>query len=347
MAGVSTAILDELLDDDRTLDPVTADQLSNHLSMGLVALAHLGATDDRLRAFVDGWRTRLVPRRPATEPIEPEGWAACLGTRRRYGDLLACFTDAIAQDGAETTLDLALGPLLDGLGGAAFHGVIRLAYAIEHARPDDITCGLAYLADVHAPVSAADAYESPSGAGKTIAAVLSELADHPDLSGQSHTTGSFAQRFDAAGANDAFRQVVGQLAVDETTLEQTASAAHALYRSTGDFFALHTVTGTHATRIAIAKLSNNDQRLRAVGALARSVAAAYVAIGTPPINPPRADRPERPDVPDWSSIAGAAIASDDVHVIKMTYSCREEQAAWGNPRYQSTAAAVVGLTPAL
>ncbi len=337
--------LDELLDDDQLLDPVTAEGLSNHLSMGLVGLSRLGADDERLCRFAADWRPRLVTRRSPRDPIEPGGWSGCLGTGCRYGDLVTYFSDSIAHGGVATTLAEVLETLLDGLGGAAFHGIIRLAYALEHGRPSDIACGLAYLADVHQPVNDSTLSQPRAQGDSSVSEVLTALAETPAVAGRRRSSGSFAQQMQTVLADELFVEVADRLAVDESTLAQTAAAAHSLYRASGDFFALHTVTGSHAARIASDQLVDPDQRIRAAGSLARSVAAAYVAIGTPPVTLSAHRESSSYHVPDWTEIASAATVSDDVHVIKMVYSCREEQAIWRDPSYQSTAAAVVGLAP--
>jgi hypothetical protein len=47
--------------------------------------------------------------------------------------------------------------------------------------------------------------------------------------------------------------------------------------------------------------------------------------------------------PSWEAIAAAAVASNDEHVIKMVYTCREEAAAYRLPLYQSFPANRAGL----
>lgn len=339
---MSPSTLDQLLDEDQTFDPVTADGLSNHLSMGLIGLGRLGANDDQLRRFADSWRPRLLARRPKGTPINFGDWQASLGTGRRYGDLLECFSEAIAADGVDSTLDRVLAPLAEGIGGAAFHGIIRLAYALEHGRDSDIACGLACLADVHDPVGPLAGAERQAQPGMTFAAVLASLAQNPHTAGRPRGSGTFSDDFHRVATDPSFREVIDQLTIDATTLEQVVSSAHALYRSSHDFFALHTVTGSHAARIVIERLSDANQKIVAAGALARAVAAAYVVIGTPAVKTSSLD-PNVSDSPTWPAIASAAIASEDVHTIKMTYSCREEELAWGKGAYHVTAAEVVGL----
>jgi len=115
-------------------------------------------------------------------------------------------------------------------------------------------------------------------------------------------------------------------------LAQLARAAIDLYQQTGDFTVLHMVTATHAARV----LFGAQPQLaapRALQTLWTAYGAAYVAVGAPALiaTPPSA--PAR----SWSEIFDDAIASNDDHVIKMTYSCFSEDAHYGNPRYRMVA----------
>jgi hypothetical protein len=76
----------------------------------------------------------------------------------------------------------------------------------------------------------------------------------------------------------------------------------------------------------------------------QAVAAGYVAAGAPPI-PADAELEERrgADVPAWDEVRAAAVASPDVHVTKLVYTCRLERATTGDPLYSWLAAREVGL----
>lgn len=339
---MTTVRLDELLDGDIALDPVTITGLSNHLPMTLIAMSRLGAGDERLADYYQAYQSRLVPRRVPSEPISADGIVAELGTGRRYADLFERFGHEIDRRGTDETLDRHLPTLLDGLGGAAFHGVIRLAYALEHGRPVHVAAGLAYLADSFQPVDVG-AFDTATGSVREPAELLDRLAEDPHLRAHTYTSG-FSNQYAEVSTDPRFLSIVATIGVDEHTQARIAKVAHTLYRATGDFFALHTMTGAHATRIAAARLSSVEDRHRAVGSLARAIAAAYVVIGTPAIDAAALDEPPvAAELPGWDDIAAAAIDHDNEHVIKLAYTCREEHAAWADPSYQATAAVLVEL----
>jgi hypothetical protein len=93
------------------------------------------------------------------------------------------------------------------------------------------------------------------------------------------------------------------------------------------------VTAVHALRVVSPLLGDpaaaNRWLLQAIG-------ATYVALGTPELSPEGA-RAEA-NAPSWEAIATAAAASNDEHVIKFAYTCREEATAYARPLYRSFAA---------
>lgn len=105
---MSRTVLDRLLDEDLATDPETRAGLSNHRPMALVALTALGADDARLASVSAGYDSQLVP------------------CREHIATSVDRFAHAIRQDGISAVLDRELPALVDGVGGAAFHGLIRL-----------------------------------------------------------------------------------------------------------------------------------------------------------------------------------------------------------------------------
>ncbi|MBM3662826.1 MAG: questin oxidase family protein [Actinobacteria bacterium] len=336
---VTTGTLDRLLDEDLTTDPVTAGGLTNHRPMTLIALDALGADDRRLEQFSKGYASRLAPRRPPTgTAVTVSTLGSALGTGERFGDLVAYFGKEVDSAGVDATLGRHLGILLDGVGGAAFHGLIRLGYALEHGRDRDVAAGLAYLAD-----SAQFVQVPPvtGGGGLGAAGLLAALRDHPRLRDRTFGATGFAHCFAEVAADPDFVELAARVEVDEHSLAELARLTHQLYRATGDFFELHTMTGTHAARLVLARTPTSERAGSLVAALVRAVGAAYVVIGTLAVDtvddgasPPRG----------WPEISEALVASDDPHVIKLGYTCRQEEQAWSDSGYRATAAAVAGLT---
>ena len=336
--SVPDAVVDRLLDVDLDHDPVTAQGLSNHLPMALLALGQLGASDIRLRSYAEMYEQRLVPARQPIEPIDEADLVAALGTGRRYADWRSLFEQQVAQRGLDETLAAHLPLLLGGLGGAAFHGLIRLGYALEHSRPDDIVAALAYLADSYQAVSTRSA---PRGGGAADPEqLLADIGAEAEVRELSLGAGGFSSRFARGAASRALLCHLdrpGDPGDAHELLARIAAVTHQLYRAAGDFFALHTMTATHAVRLTLPHLLSDEDRSHAVDSLLRAIATAYVVIGAPGVAPSAGNG----DAPGWDEIAEAAVRHDDEHVIKLVYTCRSEAAAWGDDLYRETAAHAV------
>lgn len=331
--------LDQLLDDDLAEhDPVMLGHLSNHLPMALIALHAMGADDTCLREYANNYRSKLDQRRPLGQSIGLDDTLP-LGSGVRYTDLLDRFDREISAVGVQPVLDRHLGPLLEGLGGAAFHGVIRLGYAIEHGRSTDVSAGLAVLADCHLPIEVV----GTGTATKPTAdpqQLLDEVAAHSTIAGHSQVASGFQNAFGLVATDPTFRSLASGFVADEDSLGTIARASHRLYRATANFFALHCVTATHATRLATEHMTEPAARLDAVTALGRAAAAAYTVIGAPTAGAEPADDP---GAPDWSQIRAEAVRQDDEHVIKIVYTSACEELRWEDPTYRYTAARAVGL----
>ncbi|GGP25121.1 questin oxidase family protein [Silvimonas amylolytica] len=313
-------MLNQLLTRSAQYAPNFGPGLANHLPMALIALARLGASDARLEAYFDAYTKQLSPLDASPGAIDPEFWQRELGQRQYYTAYRDYFAAQLAADGVDAVVRRHIHDLLPGIGGAAFHGVIRAEYALASGNPDEMACGLAYWA---------------SNAGK--------LADWPvpmapPQSDDPFTLVSrlFAPEFalDPAGFMisakmreavrlPAFAEVVGWLEVGPATLQKLAAYAAECYVATGDFTVLHLVTSAHALRGLAGWIDDMDTAVRwywqayAAGVLASGISgpAPHVAL---------------PEKPDWAPIIAAGIAADDEHVIKLIDACREDDSAYGD-----------------
>jgi hypothetical protein len=313
--GTFVAPLEALLDDELAYDPVTVQDFSDHLPMALVALDRLGASDSRLGEFALLYTRTLVPVRAVVQ-----------AARDRYAADVA----ALGIDGA---VRAHLPQFIPGIGSAAFHGVIRLAYAVEVGHAGQVAAALAYCAEVDEPLTAAP----PPEVDDDPVALLDALSTNPALAGHQFRAASISDRMAQVAAMPEFAASAG-LALCGDSLARIAAAARALHACTGDFTALHAVTGTHATRVLLPFLDDAQQAL-ALRFLFQAVAAAYLTIATPPITPVDAAR-----APSWDELLAAALVSDDEHVVKLAYSAREESAVYGDDAtYRWCAALEAGL----
>jgi hypothetical protein len=329
----------ELLDDGLHFDATTSTRLSNHLPMALVALDRLGAGPERLRAFAALYRAHLVPVDDDDPIVDFDGWLAARGRPGSYGPLRGYLERAIGDEGIDAVLTTHLPHLLDGVGGAAFHGIIRLAYALESRSDARVAAGLAYLTQVHQPLGQRGKGEAWTNEPLEALGRLRELA--PLVAAARR--GNIGERMRAVGAHDAFEGVIDWLSITPSTSERLTAAAITLFAKTDDFTALHGVTASPAL-LTVAPYASDTDSLCAFWF--QALAAAYVTIGAPSVSDPTLGLEPWLEAPvAFESIAPVACASDDEHVVKLVYSARELHERSGDPVLVAVAARQAGVQP--
>ena len=303
--------LARLLDDGARFDAEYRAGLSNHLPMALLALHRLGAPGPRLQAFAAGYACRLEPAPLPLYWSGTEPWVARLGQRAAWPAYRTLFGQWLARSGNAAVLEQALPELMRGCGAAAFHGLIRSACALQAGHAGELADGLAYWACRHLPLGPA-----PLGQEPDPSRLLSAL--QAGLGGWTSEQGLIFQRMADAAAVPAFARTVARLRVGPDTLGALALQAAALYAASGNFTAMHLVTSAHAMRLLLPYVG---QPLLAVGHYWCAFAAGFVAsgalaAGTAPLLP-------------WQQLVAAAVQSDDEHLVKVVYSCREQERECG------------------
>jgi hypothetical protein len=315
--------LRQLLEHGARFDAEHGAGLSNHLPMALLALQRLGASADRLEAFATRYASRLEPAPPAEPWPAGDAWKGRLGERGAWPAYRSLFAEWLAYEDADAVLSQALPGLMPGCGGAAFHGLIRTAYAVQAGHARELADALAYWACRYLPLGAA-----PSGRQKEPSVLLPAL--EAALDGGSSDQGLIFERMREAAAVPAFARAAARLRVHEGTLPALARLAAGLYARSGNFTALHLVTSAHAVRVLLPFV---DDPALAVGHYWRAFAAGFGASGV------KAGEPV--EKRDWPSLVGAAVASDDDHLIKLVDSCREEERAYGGDDWRLAASRAV------
>ncbi|MDI4633598.1 DUF4243 domain-containing protein [Pelomonas sp. V22] len=272
--------------------------LSTHLPMVLVALARLEAPAEALQRQLRHWAARL----PAAEPM-PAGTS-----QRPLSELLA---------------DLLLAPE-----SAAFHGPIRLAYALESGHAGEQAAALtAWIKSrfmLGPPLAAAPGTESLRA---TLDAVRADPAMALALPAGRST---IVTDMKAAVALQRFEHY---LPSPRLSLDELAEASLATYLSTHHFTALHLVTGLHALRVLLARAEartvDQGQVLRHAW---RAWLAAYVAIGRPALAWAAVHAGSASEA-DWELQLPALHQSLNDHRIKLADASREEWRLRGWPGY--------------
>lgn len=324
--------LSELLDANARFD-LAARGTTNHCPMALVALAEMGASPARLQAFFDRWEREYALSAPPVDAIlSRHEWQAHLGKRSAFGALRVCLQAWIADAGPFPVITAVLREIPFAPATQAFHALIRLAYGIEVGHSGEIAAGLASFICSYLPI---DVIPDQNRRAESIEAGFAHVAEA--MKGVTLPRDSITSRLRAVATDARFAgAVLAPPSADMALLDDLARATISAYWHKADFTLLHTVTATRAARIVFAQLHDNLV-VQLLPRLWVALCAAYAAVGG------LTDTDAGVPVADigWSEVCRRAVASNDDHVIKMTYTCLCEDRREPSPLYLAAAARLV------
>ncbi|MBT9494050.1 MAG: DUF4243 domain-containing protein [Paucibacter sp.] len=310
-----------------------ADQLSSHLPMALHALHSLGADEARMAAFFKSYSRRFdgVPA-PAAEPAARD-WLGVRGDWSAYSALRSYFELALAAEGRDARLRRVLPDLLPGISAVAFHGAIRLAHAVQGGHAGELVAALAYWASrwqrlPAPPQNGAACLSLTAWSERLVAGAATWRSEAPNI---------FLRMLEASG-RPLYAELAWVAPAPAPTLlarvAELASLALGYYLHSANFTVLHMITGLRAVRVLAPWLPQDKTfQIQAQEVLTQAFVAAYMA--------GRVQWREIPltaAVATWAVLADAATLSEDDHAIKLVHACRDESAAYGDPRYLQAAA---------
>jgi hypothetical protein len=316
------AVLHRLLDDALAFGPEHGGGMASHLPMALAALDGLGAHEAQMRSFFAHYARRLrrveLPKGGA-KPVDD--WKPLRGRIELHETLRASFARAIARDGADAVLHDAVPALVDGVAGAAFHGPIRAAHAVEAGHAGELAAGLAYWAARWEPLPVPGAAAIHiSGASAWLDAIEARRITFDP--GWRASAPLISARMQQAAVTPPYIELAGALAVDGVApaalLLDLARSCAARYAATGNFTVLHMATASRALRVLARWLPT---RPSALAPLLHAVAAAELAARAAPLQREAID-----DEPGWADVRRLACASDDDHVIKLVHAAAMQDA---------------------
>ena len=316
-----TTKLHQLLDEVARFDVEFHGGLSNHLPMALGALAALGASDSHLERYFEGYAPKLDAAPPAQAWPVGDAWAGRFGDRTAWPAYRDLFAQWLGHEDRASVLAQVLPQLMPGCGAAAFHGLIRTAYAVNAQHDGELADALAYWsrAFMRMPAVPVRARTTPD-----LAKLMAAL---PQVSGEAPL---ISARMRAAAVTRGMPAVVARLRIDDASLQALARHAAALYAASGDFTVLHLVTSAHAVRELLPFV---DEPLPALRHYWQAYAAGWAASG--------AQRGTAAAPMPWAELDDAALASEDEHLIKLVHSCREHERVYGGDEWQLAAARAV------
>jgi hypothetical protein len=284
--------------------------LSNHLPMAVIALAEMGAKPARISSWAANYA--IVHELPDAEMDER--------------DARAFWSQRIAIQGRDAVLAGALPALIDGIGAAAFHSAIRAGYAVEQQDDRELASALeSWQREFLALPVPAVTHTVP------VAEALTKLAA---TAVRVEPRGLIATRMLAAAGNPAF-VTVAQAVPSSADLDALAIAAAVAFAESGDFTALHVMTGTYAMRALSRFVPDLDAAMPAFWRAYAS--AALVAGAIPSLDPERLAALRTEASRGWYELLVEAVAHDDEHVIKSTYTAWRLDEALRDPVFRTAA----------
>ena len=308
-----------LIADSRRFSTTYGAGFFNHLPMALLALERLGGDDARLREFASFYAKRLRLQAPG-ESLPNDDWREALG-QRRYESALAAKFDRTRSMSA--LLHDVVPHLTSGLASEAFHGAIRVAYAVDSGDDVDVAPALAAWVTGFSEFRGAPAETKFASSADAFAAIADDDRFATTIEGR-----SIDARLGKVNAMPAFADY--RSAIDHIALCDLAMIAARIFIATGDFAALHLVTACHAVRVLQPFLLPS-----ALDVLANAMLTAYVAIGRPPLATTIID--------DNDDLASRAAQSDDHHDLKLVYCCLQEEAHYKSGLHRTAAAIRLGV----
>ncbi len=322
-------LLDQSLAFDAEYTHKGTTNLSNHLPMLLGALQQMGASPTQLQAAFSRYSAQLHPMPPLENWALGDPWRQYLGQPSawpRYRDL---FTLWLEDEGAGEVLRQTLPALLAGCGAAAFHGLLRTAYAVQSAHRAELAHALAYwacrwldlgLAAVPLPASKSADF---GGNATDVGALLASASALPGVAGSG--SNMIVERMHHAAHQSGFAAALQPLQLGPDTLQDLARHAAQLYARSGSLTVLHALTSAVALQV-LWPFVEEEPHLQA-GALAaywRAYAAAVCSLGG------RLKLSAAPAPLPWPKLVAAALQSPDEHLVKLVHSCQRAQQVWGD-----------------
>ncbi|MBD8512746.1 questin oxidase family protein [Photobacterium sp. WH77] len=292
-----------LIDNGLQFDPIYGPELSNHLPMALVALARCGASPLQLQHFYQKYTPQLQPIRQGnpTQETAPE-----LGIRDSFAAFYRQFRQHIAAQGVVSVLHEWLPVLLPGLATSAFHGLIRLSYAVETGESDEIAVSLAYWASEYQALG--ELHFTEQYQAETQLEQACEAFRH-----YAFQPGIIVDRVNEVVHHAAYQSIAA--VPDDLTESDIARLTIRAYLASNDFTLLHGVTGFDALLQLMPFLP--DRRL-ALAYYWQGYVAAFCSTQDRPF--PNQPQPSSIE-PDWVAWFSTVATLSDDHSIKLTYSC--------------------------
>jgi hypothetical protein len=299
--------------------------------MAAEALVRLGRAGD-VEPWLDGYLRRLEGTPEPTGRITGQTWRAALGAPSRVADWEDYLRDQFADEPWQQVLARWWARLLPGVAAAATHGIIRTSHAARsldqapsQERLAELARGLAYWA--------ASYLELPGAPRTTGRLSLDDAVGGLPVAPGPVPPGLITERLRTAlAAEPGFPAAVGALRppadvpADLLDLGRTFARVFLVYGRTQPIDFLHAVTAPVAARSVLGLLPAGLAR-PSYDALWQVAAGLYSGFAIDAVKEPLPTA----EPPGPATVTERAVATGDVHAIKMTEACLRLHAESADP----------------
>src|SRR5690606_23420050 len=251
--------------------------MQNHLPMCLYALGAMGASESRLIGFYDWYVPRLEKRSPAVRRIDQDGWETLLGHHAGNDEYFSFFSEQAEVEGLDRVLDRYLPRLFRGVGGGAFHPLIRLAYALEMDSLDEACEALAAWCMAYRELGDAEFAER-----RDLRTSVAAFSSDPYFREARPREPGILRRMEKVAADPRFAATVHRSGPPgRDVIAGIARLSLDTFLSAPSFVTLHLVTSSHALRIVDRHVPLQNEWLEGYWI---AWLAAYVTLGAPDLS---------------------------------------------------------------
>jgi len=315
----SKETLDSLLRKNRNHEKATQPANNNHVPMVLIALYRLGASSAAMNRYVERFDLRGVTPSPGAGGvalITRDNWQSRLG-QGAFPDYVDFFDEWIRQTTMDTVLREAVPVLMKGVCTAAYHGLLRLGYALDYGSPEEVAFALAYWSVEFYPSPDFDASARPVEPEVLLGEIVkgaSGLVIEPvhSIDGRLHQVYGFS----------GFAQQCKPIRISGSDpLDKISALILEIFAKSQHFTLLHALTSCQVLRLVLPYAKDPGKSLSGYW---HSVCAAYVTVYRSRFEVGKDTVPGNRI--EWKEVFSEAVASEESleHIVKLCYACWRE-----------------------
>lgn len=346
--NISVLVNAELEDDSRyhpNLGGVTRGGMANHYPMTVTAMQAMGASDEQVVRFIQNWprHRALIDDHMHLEDnheLNDGNWVNYLGHPNKLREFRRVFLGQLAEQSQQRVVSTALAKMKFGLPMGLFHPMIRLSFAQMHGDNSLIADALAYMAIRY--MNLYPGYQAATITGTSIDIDASDVWRSISQQLSSQGISRVLPGFPVGGSLSICERLCGDNKVHQLAMAdgftvnienldkrviQLCQSAVQMYLFEPSLTTLHAVTASQA--LADLTRGTNGSGLEPEGAaqlwqlLWVWLTGLYIEKGYPNRFIDERDVSEETlDDTSWQKLFDGALDTQEVHIIKMAFSCK-------------------------